>query len=124
MVALARSPRVQPQSDELSAFEADVIAGLSATPKRVAAKYFYDGTGSLLFERITELPEYYPTRCEMQILRDHAVEIAKLIPEGAALVEFGSGSSKKARIMLRAAPRLAAYVPVDICGEMLEQEAA
>jgi dimethylhistidine N-methyltransferase len=124
MVALARSRRVQPQADEAPAFEADVLAGLSATPKRVAAKYFYDGTGSLLFERITELPEYYPTRCEMSILRDHGAQIAKLIPEGAALVEFGSGSSKKARIMLQAAPKLAAYVPVDICGEMLEQEAA
>jgi dimethylhistidine N-methyltransferase len=123
MVALARSPRVQSQNTEASAFEADVLAGLSTTPKRVAAKYFYDGTGSLLFERITELPEYYPTRCEMSILRDHGTQIAKLIPEGAALVEFGSGSSKKARIMLQAAPSLAAYVPVDICGEMLEQEA-
>ncbi len=123
MVALARSRRVQPQTEEASAFETDVLAGLSATPKRLAAKYFYDGTGSLLFERITELPEYYPTRCEMSILRDRGVEIAKLIPEGAALVEFGSGSSKKARIMLQAAPKLAAYVPVDICGEMLEQEA-
>jgi dimethylhistidine N-methyltransferase len=60
----------------------------------------------------------------MKTLRDHAADIAKLIPEGTALVEFGSGSSKKARILLRAAPKLAAYVPVDICGEMIEQEAA
>ncbi|MGH6665574.1 MAG: L-histidine N(alpha)-methyltransferase [Pseudolabrys sp.] len=123
MVALAHSRRVLPQSDDASAFEADVLAGLEKTPKSVPAKYFYDGTGSLLFERITELPEYYPTRCEMKILRDHAGEIAKLIPENAALVEFGSGSSKKVRILLEAAPKLAAYVPVDICGEMLEQEA-
>ena len=77
-----------------------------------------------LFERITEVPEYYPTRCEMSILRRHAADIAKLIPAGAALVEFGSGSSKKARIVLSAAPKLAAYVPVDICGEMIEREAA
>ncbi len=124
MVALARSRRVQPKAEEASAFETDVLGGLRATPKRVPAKYFYDGAGSQLFERITELPEYYPTRCEMRILRDHARDIAKLIPEGAALVEFGSGSSKKARILLRAAPKLAAYVPVDICGEMIEQEAA
>jgi dimethylhistidine N-methyltransferase len=123
MVALARSRRVQPKAEEASAFETDVLAGLSATPKRLPAKYFYDGTGSLLFERITELPEYYPTRCEMRILRDRSAEISKLIPAGAALVEFGSGSSKKARIMLRALPKLAAYVPVDICGEMIEQEA-
>ena len=123
MVALARKLRRQPQSADTSAFEDDVLAGLRATPKHVLPKYFYDGAGSLLFERITELPEYYPTRCEMQILREHARKIAKLVPAGAALVEFGSGSSKKARIMLRALPKLAAYVPVDICGEMIEQEA-
>jgi dimethylhistidine N-methyltransferase len=123
MVALARSPRVQQQNTDASAFEADVLAGLSAAPKRVQAKYFYDGTGSLLFERITEMPEYYPTRSEMSILRDNAADIAKLIPQGAALVEFGSGSSKKVRILLKAANWLAAYVPVDISGEMLEQEA-
>jgi dimethylhistidine N-methyltransferase len=124
MVAFARSPRPQSQPTEGATFESDVLAGLSAMPKRLSAKYFYDGTGSQLFERITELPEYYPTRSEMRILRDHAADITRLIPEGAALVEFGSGSSKKARILLRAAPKLAAYVPVDICGEMVEQEAA
>ena len=123
MVALARAPRRQPQA-EVSDFESDVVEGLRAMPKHVPAKYFYDGAGSQLFERITDLPEYYPTRCELRILRDHADDIARLIPTGAALVEFGSGSSKKARIMLAAAPKLAAYVPVDICGEMLQQEAA
>jgi dimethylhistidine N-methyltransferase len=124
MVALARSPRKQPQSEELSTFATDVLDGLRATPKRIPAKYFYDEAGSALFEKITDVPEYYPTRCEMQALRDHAAEIAKLIPEGAALVEFGSGSNKKARIVLDAAPKLAAYVPVDISGEMLMREAA
>ncbi len=99
MVALARSQRLQPKQAEASTFEADVLAGLGATPKRLPAKYFYDGAGSLLFERITELPEYYPTRCEMRILRDHARDIARLVPQGAALMEFGSGSSKKARIL-------------------------
>jgi dimethylhistidine N-methyltransferase len=124
MVALARSRRVQPQSNEASAFEADVVGGLSASPKRLPAKYFYDGTGSQLFERITEQPEYYPTRSEIGILRKHAADIAKLVARGAALIEFGSGSSRKARILLRALRPLAAYVPVDICGEMIEQEAA
>ena len=123
MVALAPTPRQQPQNADTSAFEDDVLAGLSVTPKRLPPKYFYDGTGSLLFERITELPEYYPTRTEIQILRERAAEIARLVEPGAALVEFGSGSSKKARIILRALPKLAAYVPVDICGEMIEQEA-
>jgi dimethylhistidine N-methyltransferase len=123
MVAVARKhlPR---QSLETSAFESDVLEGLRSIPKSIPAKYFYDATGSQLFEQITELPEYYPTRCEMKTLRDHAADIAGLIPEGTALVEFGSGSSKKARILLGAAPKLAAYVPVDICREMIEQEAA
>jgi dimethylhistidine N-methyltransferase len=124
MVALARSRRQLPQNTDNSAFEADVGAGLRASPKRLHAKYFYDGTGSQLFERITEQPEYYPTRTEIGILRKHAADIAKFVPVGAALVEFGSGSSKKARILLRALRPLAAYVPVDICGEMIEQEAA
>jgi dimethylhistidine N-methyltransferase len=125
MDALARSPRrPQPQGADLSAFATDVLAGLGTTPKRVPAKYFYDETGSRLFEQITEVPEYYPTRSEMQALRDHAAEIAALIPAGAALVEFGSGSTKKARIVLNAARPLAAYVPVDISGEMLAREAA
>ena len=123
MVALARSRRL-PQSAE-EQFAADVLAGLTAAPKRLPPKYFYDAEGSLLFEQITELPEYYPTRCEMKILREHARDIAQLIPQGAALIEFGSGSSKKARILLgAAASKLAAYVPVDICREMIEQEAA
>lgn len=124
MVASALRKLVPQQRQEQSTFEADVLEGLHATPKRIPAKYFYDSRGSDLFERITEVPEYYPTRCEMRILRRRSTDIAKLIPSGAALVEFGSGSSKKARILLRAAPRLAAYVPVDICGEMIEREAA
>jgi dimethylhistidine N-methyltransferase len=124
MVALARSPRSPPRAKD-PAFAADVVSGLQATPKRLSPKYFYDATGSMLFEHITELPEYYPTRCEMKILRAHAADIAKLVPGGAALIEFGSGSSKKARILLRAvAAKIAAYVPVDICSEMIEQEAA
>ena len=74
--------------------------------------------------RITELPEYYPTRCEMKHSARPWRRYCKAHSRGAALVEFGSGSSKKARILLSAAPKLAAYVPVDICGEMIEQEAA
>jgi dimethylhistidine N-methyltransferase len=123
MVALALNLRPLPKA-EASAFESDVLAGLNATPKHVPPKYFYDEAGSHLFERITELPEYYPTRCEMGILRAHAADIGKLIPDGAALVEFGSGSNQKARILLAAARQLGSYVPVDICGEMLEREAA
>ena len=124
MVAVARSRRQRSSRDELSAFTVDVLDGLSATPKRIPAKYFYDARGSDLFERITEQPEYYPTRCEIEALRAHAADIAALVPEGAALVEFGSGSNTKARILLAAVPQLAAYVPVDINGVMLELEAA
>ena len=125
MVALARSRPPQPEKDEeAAAFAADVLRGLTTSPKRLSPKYFYDAAGSELFERITELPEYYPTRTEVGILRAHASDISKLIPKGAALVEFGSGSAKKARIVLRAAPQLSCYVPVDICGEMIEHEAA
>jgi uncharacterized SAM-dependent methyltransferase len=82
MVALARTRPLAP--GDSSDFAAAVSRGLSATPKRVPAKYFYDDAGSLLFERITELPEYYPTRHEMSILRAQGADIAKLIPAGAA----------------------------------------
>jgi L-histidine Nalpha-methyltransferase len=106
-----------------SPFEGDVIVGLTTRPKRLAPKYFYDEVGSRLFEAITALPEYYPTRCELAILRERSTEIARFFPSGSTLVEFGSGSSKKVRILLAAAPGIAAYVPVDISSEMLAQEA-
>jgi L-histidine Nalpha-methyltransferase len=107
---------------EADTFAADVVAGLTAIPKRLPPKYFYDSAGSDLFERITTLPEYYPTRCELSILQEHAADIAALIPAGAALVEFGSGSSKKTRTLLDAARALAAYVPVDISAQFLAQQ--
>jgi dimethylhistidine N-methyltransferase len=107
-----------------SDFAADAIAGLTAEPKRLAPKYFYDSEGSRLFERITELPEYYPTRTEIAILKAHARDIAALVPAGAALVEFGAGSCRKTRILFDAAPQLSAFVPVDISGEFLQQQAA
>jgi len=107
-----------------SAFAADLLAGLAATPKRIPPKYFYDPAGSRLFERITELPEYYPTRTERGILEERAREIARFVPEGAALVEFGSGSSEKVRLLLGELPALGAYVPVDISAEFLDEEAA
>ena len=98
MVALARkAPRVSVSNAAATDLAADLLAGLQATPKWVAAKHFYDAAGSALFERITELPEYYPTRCELGILHDNAVAIAELIRKDSALVEFGSGSSKKDR---------------------------
>jgi len=122
MTALARNLAPLPQESG-DTFAADVVAGLTATPKRLPPKYFYDSVGSELFERITELPEYYPTRCEIEILNAHAPEMAALIPSGSALVEFGSGSSVKTRFLLSAAPSLAAYVPVDISAEFLDMQA-
>ena len=121
MTALARKIVIDTAA---TAFAADAVAGLTATPKRLSPKYFYDNAGSALFERITELPEYYPTRREIGILNDHAKDIAALIPPGAALVEFGSGSSTKTRIVLSTAKQLAAYVPVEISAQFLEQQAA
>src|SRR5689334_21912718 len=127
MTALARNTTSVAVQCELSgataSFAADVIAGLSAMPKRLPPKYFYDRAGSELFERITELPEYYPTRCEIGILTERAQDIAGLMPAGAALVEFGSGASTKTRIVLHETKSLAAYVPVDISAEFLRQQA-
>src|SRR5262245_13733415 len=98
-----RVARPTPLTDA-SSFASDVVAGLSVRPKRLSPKYFYDQTGSQLFEQITELPEYYPTRCELAILREHAADIAPFIAQKGALIEFGSGSTRKVRILLAAAP--------------------
>jgi L-histidine N-alpha-methyltransferase len=120
MTALARKIVIDSATTE---FATDVVAGLTATPKRLSPKYFYDSAGSALFEQITELPEYYPTRREIGILDEHAGDIAALIPKSAALVEFGSGSSTKTRKLLSTATTLAAYVPVDISAQFLQQQA-
>src|SRR4029453_9085010 len=106
-----------------SSFARDVIAGLTARPKRLPPKYFYDETGAQLFEQITTLPEYSLNRCARGVLREAARAIARFFPPGSALVEFGSGSSKKVRMLLASVPTIAAYVPVDISSEMLIQEA-
>jgi dimethylhistidine N-methyltransferase len=123
MPALARvAPTLEP-AKTAAAFAADVLAGLQAEPKSLPAKYFYDSAGSRLFDLISQSPEYYPTRTELGILREHAADIAARLPDQGALVEFGSGSSIKASILLSAAPQLAAYVPVDISSEVLHHEA-
>src|SRR6202795_5024712 len=102
--------RAAPSVETADPFAADVLAGLTAKPKRLSPKYFYDAVGSALFERITQLPEYYPTRCELALLRDNAPAIASLFPPSCALIEFGAGSSKKARILLGAAATVEAYI--------------
>ncbi|MBN9595521.1 MAG: L-histidine N(alpha)-methyltransferase [Afipia sp.] len=104
-------------------FAQDVIAGLTQKPKKLSPKYFYDETGSKLFEQITLLPEYYPTRTELRILRDRGAEIAAAIPSDAALVEFGAGATTKVRLLLKQSS-FKAYVPVDISGEFLNGQAS
>ena len=99
-------------------FLEDVLQGLSQDQKRLAPKYFYDAHGSALFDRICDLQEYYPTRTEVSVLQDRSEEIAQLV-DGRHLIEFGSGSSTKTRILLDAADGLASYVPVDISRDHL-----
>jgi dimethylhistidine N-methyltransferase len=99
---------------ERGAFLADVLEGLSAVRKRTPPKWLYDARGSALYERITELEAYYPTRTETRILKSNAREIAGAIGPGAALFEYGSGSAVKTALVLSALDRPAAYVPVDI----------
>ena len=99
-------------------FRADVLNGLDRRPRAIPARWFYDRRGSELFEQITDLPEYYPTRTETGILSRIADELAALVPAGAALVEFGSGSSTKTPLVLDAV-RPSGYVPIDISGEFL-----
>jgi L-histidine Nalpha-methyltransferase len=108
--------------EQTSAFAKDAVEDLSQHPKRLSPKYFYDVTGSELFEAITRLPEYYPTRTELAILRDRGDEIATVIPEGAALVEFGAGATTKVRLLLER-NALNAYVPVDISGDFVRAQA-
>src|SRR3954469_4337903 len=127
MAALARSVLRYSARHEAAAsdsFSDHVIAGLGDKPKWLSAKYFYDSTGSELFEQITQLPEYYPTRTELKILAANARALSAAIPLAAALVEFGTGSTRKARILLQAAPQIGVYVPVDISAQFLTQEAA
>jgi dimethylhistidine N-methyltransferase len=120
---VAFKPRLRPADQASAAFADDVMTGLLAEPKHIPPKYFYDERGSRLFEEITRLPEYYPTRTEIGILEAQAADIARLIPADAALIEFGAGSSAKARILLREARQISAYVPVDISAEFLSAEA-
>lgn len=97
----------------------DVLTGLKATPKQLPSKYLYDQRGSQLFDEICELEEYYPTRCENQIIRRYADEMAEAIGPGVMLVEYGSGSSTKTRTLLNELNQPAAYVPVDISRDHL-----
>jgi L-histidine N-alpha-methyltransferase len=116
MLATADYRLSQPQL-----FRQDVIAGLSKQRKSLPSRWLYDERGSELFEQITQLEEYYPTRVETGILRANAAEMAGFIGKGATLIEYGAGAGIKTEILIEAlqAPRL--YVPVDISGDFLDQ---
>ncbi|WP_142850181.1 L-histidine N(alpha)-methyltransferase [Telmatospirillum sp. J64-1] len=109
--------------DLLEEFRKAVVTGLSAPRKEVSCKFLYDERGSALFERICELEEYYPTRTEMGLLQHYSRDIARRMGPGCRLVEFGSGSTRKVRILLEALERPACYLPVDISREHLLAQA-
>jgi dimethylhistidine N-methyltransferase len=106
-----------------TAFRADVLEGLAQDPKAIPARWLYDDAGSELFEQITRLPEYYPTRAETEILTERCADFRRLIAPGRAVVEFGSGSSVKTPLLLGCIDP-AAYVPLDISGDFLRAAAA
>ena len=113
-----------PETADREEFRNAVLAGLAARPRAIPARFLYDARGSALFDDICELPEYYLTRTETQILAERAGDIARLAGPGAALVEFGSGSSVKSRLLLDAMRDLAVYAPIDISRQHLDQSAA
>ncbi|MBF6569913.1 MAG: L-histidine N(alpha)-methyltransferase [Candidatus Binataceae bacterium] len=104
-------------------FLSDVVRGLTARNKTLPCKYFYDEIGSRLFDRICELPEYYPTRTELSILHRNASEMGELLGPRCLVIEYGSGSSNKTRVLLDHLKDPAAYVPVEIAREHLEESA-
>lgn len=102
------------------AFRRDILAGLSRSPKATSARWFYDRRGSELFEAITALPEYYPTRVETTLLRTHSAEIAEMAGTGRTVIEFGAGSAAKTPHLLRRIDP-AAYLAIDISGDFLRE---
>ena len=111
-------------TNEFKAFGDAALLGLASPVKTLPCQYFYDQIGSELFERITDLPEYYPTRTETAILADCVAEIVAGTPAGSVLIEFGSGSSRKTELLLDALDKLAAYVPIDVSDSALEEASA
>ena len=117
----SRNPRQAGALVERDAtFLNDVVAGLSRRQKTLPCRYFYDDRGSALFEEITELPEYYPTRTEALILKKHAGEMVHDAPDDAVLIEYGSGSSRKTELLLQNMPRLRTYVMIDVSAAALD----
>ena len=117
----ARAPREL--GPDATALLDDALTGLRSDPPTLPCKLLYDGVGARLFERICELEEYYPTRTEVGILRDHVAEMARAIGERALIVEFGSGEGIKPRLLLAALRSPTAYVPIDISAAQLRRTA-
>ncbi|MCA1713902.1 MAG: L-histidine N(alpha)-methyltransferase [Gammaproteobacteria bacterium] len=111
MIAAPRLTDLQPTPDDILG---DVLAGLARTPKRLPSKYFYDRRGSELFEQITRQPEYYLTRIEMALLQASAADLRDIVGPRAHVVEYGSGSGRKTRILLDALDDPVAYTPIEI----------
>lgn len=118
-----QSPAASAFHSAAGQFRADVLHGLRAPKKELPCKYFYDEAGSALFEQITELEEYYPTRTELGIMERHAAEMAKMLGPRCLLIEYGSGSSLKTRHLLDRMRHPAGYVPIDVSGEYLRRSA-
>jgi L-histidine N-alpha-methyltransferase len=112
------------QTPDRESFRNAVLEGFGHSRKSIPSKFLYDARGSALFEQVSLLPHYYPTRTEVAILHEHAADMAAGIGPHCRLIDLGSGGSHKARILLRALDRPAAYVPVDISGEHLREAAA
>lgn len=112
----AAAIRLVTPAPSTSAFGRDLHRALAEQPRRIPPKYFYDAEGSRLFDQICDLPEYYPTRTELGILRDRGPEIAAEVGPGADIIEFGAGSLTKVRLLLDALKAPARFVPIDISG--------
>lgn len=124
MLELKPRPGVEaPDGTARDGFAAAVLDGLARPQKAIPSRFFYDARGSELFERITGLDEYYPTRAEIEIFETVGAGIAARVPQVRTLIEFGSGSSRKIRALMSALPALDTYVPIDISGDMLKAEA-
>ncbi|MDH3214673.1 MAG: L-histidine N(alpha)-methyltransferase [Candidatus Krumholzibacteria bacterium] len=120
---MARPLKVRDFAPETDSFLQEVITGLRKPVREIPSKFLYDERGSRLFDEITRLDEYYPTRTEIMILQRYIGEIVECIGHGSMLIEYGSGSSEKTRILLNHLPDLAAYVPIDISKEHLTRSA-
>jgi L-histidine Nalpha-methyltransferase len=118
-----KSANVSSVAEMLEEETAEILAGLKAPQKRISPKYFYDQRGSELFDEICTLPEYYPTRTEHAIMDAQLPEIAALVGQRASVIEFGAGSNAKARQLLERLVSPIAYVPVEISGEYLSDQA-